>query len=252
MTAYSGNAMIVPVRARDVIVMARRRAGLSQQELGDRLGRPQSTIGRWETGAIDPSFDAVMDAVRVCGLQLTMGLASADDSWVPLIFEQLQRTPAQRLAHVGGGDRVAVLDELASAGARAIVVGETAGALHGWPLLLPPGPVDVVAHPDEVLDELASDARLRVLEEPPGTFGYRDLTRSAQSLSVDDGPVQVAALVDLLRVALTDRDPHAQTWALALDATLRETARHAADAIAAPQRTPEQARQEADAWLARR
>jgi transcriptional regulator with XRE-family HTH domain len=243
--------MMIGVRARDVIVVARRRAGLSQQELGDRLGRPQSTIGRWETGAIDPGFDAVVDAVRACGQQLTMGLASADDSWVPLIFEQLQRTPAQRLAHVGGGDRVAVLDELASASARAIIVGETAGALHGWPLLLPPGPVDVVAHPDDRA-AVASDQRLRVLEEPPGTFGYRDLARSAQPLDLDDGPVQVAALVDLLRIALTDHDPHAQTWALALDATLREMARHAAGAIAAPQRTPEQAREEADAWLASR
>jgi len=246
---YSGNAMMAPVRARDVIVVARRRAGLSQQELGDRLGRPQSTIGRWETGAIEPGFDAVLEAVRACGQQLTMGLASADDSWVPLIFDQLQRTPPQRLAHVGGGDRVAVLDELARAGARAIVVGETAGALHGWPLLLPPGPVDVVAHPDD-RDALANDARVRVLDEPPGTFGYRDLARSAQQLN--GGPVQVAALVDLLRIALADNDPHAQTWALALDATLRETARHAAGAIAAPQRTPEQSRQEADAWLASR
>jgi transcriptional regulator with XRE-family HTH domain len=235
-----------------VIVVARRRAGLSQQELGDRLGRPQSTIGRWETGAIDLGFDAVLEAVRACGEQLTIGLASADDSWVPLIFEQLQRTPTQRLAHVGGGDRVSVLDELADAGVRAIIVGETAGALHGWPLLLPPGPVDVVAHPDD-RDALAGDARLRVLEEPPGTFGYRDLARSAQTLALDEGgPVQVAALVDLLRIALADRDPHAQTWALALDATLGETTRHAADAIAAPKRTPEQARHEADAWLASR
>jgi hypothetical protein len=64
--------------------------------------------------------------------------------------------------------------------------------------------------------------------------------------------VQVGALVDLLRIALSVRDPDAQTWALALDATLRETARHAAGAIAAPQRTPEQARQEADAWLSSR
>jgi transcriptional regulator with XRE-family HTH domain len=231
--------------------MARRRAGLSQQALGERLGRPQSTIGRWETGAIDPGFDAVLEAVRACGQQLTMGLASADDSWMPLIFEQLQRTPAQRLAHVDGGDRVAVLDELASAGGRAIIVGETAGALHGWPLLLPPGPVDVVAHPDD-RNALPGDARLRVLDEPRGTFGYRDLARSARTLGVDGGPVHVAALVDLLRIALADRDPHAQTWALALDATLRETARHAAGAIAAPKRTPEQARQEVEAWLANR
>ena len=123
--------------------------------------------------------------------------------------------------------------------------------MHGWPLLLPPGPVDVVAHPDD-RDALASDPRLRVIEEPPGTFGYRDLARSAQPLDVDAGPVQVASLVDLLRIALADRDPHAQTWALALDATLQETARHAADTTTAPTRTPEQARQEADAWLASR
>jgi hypothetical protein len=180
-----------------------------------------------------------------------MGLASADDSWMPLIFEQLQRTPTQRLAHVGAGDRIPVLNELSDVGARAIIVGETAGALHGWPLLLPPGPVHVVAHSDD-RDALSGDPRVRVLEEPPGTFGYRDLARSAQTLALDAGPVHVAALVDLLRIALADRDPHAQTWALALDATLREIARHAAGAITTPQRTPEQARQEVEAWLASR
>jgi transcriptional regulator with XRE-family HTH domain len=40
--------------AKDLIVIARKRAGISQRELAERLGRPQATIARWEAGAREP------------------------------------------------------------------------------------------------------------------------------------------------------------------------------------------------------
>ena len=243
------------MRARDVIVIARRRAGLSQQDLGDRLGKPQSTIARWETGATEPKFDDVVGAVRACGLDLATGMAPADDSWVPLIYEQLHRTPADRVRHLGRDqlERMSALRDLAARSLRAIVVGETAGALHGGPLLLDPAAsVEVVVHPED-RGPAQHDSRLRVVERPAGTFGYGDLARSAQAVDIDGQSVQVAALVDLVRIALADTEPHSGTWALALDATLQETARQAdAGGGHAPERTSEQARHEVEAWLTRR
>lgn len=38
---------------------ARRRAGLSQRELGDRAGVPQSSVGRIEAGLVSPSLEMI-------------------------------------------------------------------------------------------------------------------------------------------------------------------------------------------------
>jgi transcriptional regulator with XRE-family HTH domain len=64
------------MRARDVILIARRRAGLTQQQLARRLGVPQVTVARWESGTTEPKFDAVQKAVGACGLDLTLGFAT--------------------------------------------------------------------------------------------------------------------------------------------------------------------------------
>jgi transcriptional regulator with XRE-family HTH domain len=98
----------------DLIREARLRAGLSQVELGRRLGKPQSTIARWETGAATPSLEAVRIAVRACGLELTFGIANYDDSYLSHIDRYLNLAPAERLssavqrARVFGGIRDAV------------------------------------------------------------------------------------------------------------------------------------------------
>jgi transcriptional regulator with XRE-family HTH domain len=84
------------MRARDIIVIARRRAGLTQQELGGRLGTSQVTVARWESGATEPKFQTVQEVVAACELDLTLGLATADEgSWTALIHEQLAREPAE-------------------------------------------------------------------------------------------------------------------------------------------------------------
>lgn len=49
---------------------ARRRAGLTQRELAERAGVPQSTIGRIEIGAIDPRASTLTRLLRKCGLEL--------------------------------------------------------------------------------------------------------------------------------------------------------------------------------------
>ncbi|MDQ6745192.1 MAG: helix-turn-helix domain-containing protein [Actinomycetota bacterium] len=50
--------------ARDVLVAARRTAGLTQAQLGERLGRSRSTVARWELGEMEPSYAAGLLPLR--------------------------------------------------------------------------------------------------------------------------------------------------------------------------------------------
>jgi transcriptional regulator with XRE-family HTH domain len=87
------------VRGGSIISEARRRAGLTQADLGARLGTTQSAIARWETGKAEPSFTAVIRAVRACGLELDVRLLPGDDSDAGLIEQLLALSPRQRVDH---------------------------------------------------------------------------------------------------------------------------------------------------------
>jgi hypothetical protein len=79
-----------------LLVEARRRAGLTQAELGRRAGHPGSAIGRWERGDVEPAFDTVAGVLRALGWELV--LEPCDDAGdLALIRRSLARTPAQRL-----------------------------------------------------------------------------------------------------------------------------------------------------------
>jgi transcriptional regulator with XRE-family HTH domain len=249
------------VRARDIIVIARRRAGLTQQELGGCLGTSQVTVARWESGATEPKFETVQEVVAACELDLTLGLATADEgSWTSLIHEQLGREPAERVTRLSRDrfDRIAALEIVGAVGLRAVVVGEVAGALHGWPLILSDeGTLDLVVHPEDralaaetVLAAAAAPDRVRLLDAPAGTYGFADLARAAIEVTVGADAVEVAGLVDLIRIALTDPAPYSQRFALALDATLQLTARGLNSMENEPASLPER-RARADEWLAR-
>jgi transcriptional regulator with XRE-family HTH domain len=81
----------------DLLREARLRAGITQEELGRRAGRPQSQIARWESGRVDPSLETLRMLIRACGLELTYGLATYDDSYVPYIERLLELTPQERI-----------------------------------------------------------------------------------------------------------------------------------------------------------
>jgi transcriptional regulator with XRE-family HTH domain len=238
--------------AKDLIAIARKRAGISQRELAERLGRPQATIARWEAGAREPSYAAVQQALRACGLQQLIDLATYDESDVPLAHRQLALTPLERLSSVARGDHAALeraLRAIADGPARAIVVGGIAGALQGSPLVVRDELVNVVAHPDDGALARAALAheRVRLLDRPPGTRGYRDLARGADQLALDDEhTVTVAGIQDLLRIALSDRDAVSQ--AIGLIATLRAQRTHTGER---PQLTDDQSRDAVERWLER-
>jgi transcriptional regulator with XRE-family HTH domain len=241
------------MEAKDLIAIARKRSGISQRELAERVGRPQATIARWEAGAREPSYAAVQQALRACGLQQLIDIATYDESDVPLAHRQLSLTPLERLSSVTRGDHAALeraLRAIADGPARAIVVGAIAGGLQGSPLVLHDELVDLVAHPDDLAlarAALASE-RVRLLDQPPGTRGYRDLARGAEQLALDqEHTVAVAAVQDLLRISLSHPDGSSQ--AIGLSATLRAQLTHTAER---PQLTDKQSRDAVERWLERK
>jgi transcriptional regulator with XRE-family HTH domain len=246
------------MRSSDLLIAGRRRAGLSQEQLAQRLGRPQSTIARWETGHQHPPLESVLDALHACDLELTVGLPRYDDSYHSQIARQLRLEPGERLSRMApawateGFDPIGMLSELAGQ-ARFVVIGNVAGALHGWPILLGGRTLHIVpaetamprveqtarrlgAEPAELGDDaprrwvLPSGAELHATLVPPGTRGYRDLARDAQSMQIAPGvSVSVASLIDLIRIAESSPDPDARMFVSALWATLEMRQRKAQD-----------------------
>lgn len=95
-----------------LVAEARQREGLSQAELARRLATSQSLVARWESGAVAPSFAAVVRAVRACGLELDVSLSPYDADHDVLISDQLGLTPEQRLD--GMLDHLSVIERLQS------------------------------------------------------------------------------------------------------------------------------------------
>jgi len=101
----------------DLVREARRRAGLTQRELAERVGTTQSSIARVESGRTAPSFESVLHLVRACGLDLDVMLVERDhdDIWQADGLQDLTASQRldrhQRLSHQ--------LHELRRAGARA-------------------------------------------------------------------------------------------------------------------------------------
>jgi transcriptional regulator with XRE-family HTH domain len=229
----------------DLILMARRRAGLTQRELAERVACRQATVARWERGDRQASYEDVQGVAEACGLQVEAHLALEDRSWWPQIAVQLGCEPIERVRRLTppeAFDVVPVLEALADTAVPAIVLGEVAGALHGWPLVLGTGTVEVCARAEDALSvaldglgagkrkggayELPGGGRLLVTALPPGTTGFGDLARDAGMVEIGGGGVRVlggvrvADLRDLLRITDASPDPDSRRQALAYRAVL--------------------------------
>ena len=101
------------VRSHRLLREARRRAGLSQAELGERAGKAASAISRWERAGTEPSLETLRGLIRAAGFDLVIGLAPADDHDLALIRRSLARTPEERLAEMVGAVRA--LESMAAA-----------------------------------------------------------------------------------------------------------------------------------------
>jgi transcriptional regulator with XRE-family HTH domain len=214
----------------DVVRIARRRAGLTQDQLARRSGYSRETIARWESGAREPTLRSLRGLVRACDLDLVVSLARGDDSLAPLVRDQLSLPPSERLGALQPADEaahtVAALRWISEVRTPVLVVGGVAAALQGSPQRPGNGWVEIVA--DDVpmlIDELNHSARACESDERfaqtdrrwpwtlpggatvvvasalPGSDDYRDLRKSAIDLEVAGAKVRVAHPRDLLRLA---------------------------------------------------
>lgn len=78
---------------------ARLLAGLSQGELGARVGKDRAQIARWERGAVEPSFETLRQLVRACGFELdvAIGAAEVDETGEKALRRKLRLSPQERL-----------------------------------------------------------------------------------------------------------------------------------------------------------
>lgn len=102
-----------------IIRSARTAAGLTQQQLAERMGTTQSAVARLERGTTDPRFSTVEQAVRATGrrVQVTTPAAPATDVDETLLASNLRLSAADRVRRFRSAYRRA--QQLAVAGARA-------------------------------------------------------------------------------------------------------------------------------------
>lgn len=86
--------------AGELLRAARRRHGLTQQQLADRARTSQAAISRIERGLVSPSVDTVATLLDLLGEELVLDAAPIDYGHdVTLLQKNLRRTVAERLDH---------------------------------------------------------------------------------------------------------------------------------------------------------
>jgi transcriptional regulator with XRE-family HTH domain len=84
------------MNAGNILRYARRKANLSQRELGHRAGVTQATISRIEEALISPRFDTMERLLDVCGFQLQAIPRRGEGVDRGAIRELLGSTPTER------------------------------------------------------------------------------------------------------------------------------------------------------------
>jgi transcriptional regulator with XRE-family HTH domain len=220
------------VTSRDVVRIARQRAGLTQQQLAKRSGHPRETIARWETGAREPSLSALKALVAASGLDLVLHLAEHDASLDQQVSALVGLSPSKRLDNQLPAPALRELsrafDWIAAAETPLIVIGSIGATLQGAPQRPDASMVEVVsADPHATEREMRAsglapidnddrwadrDRRegwmlprggvIALALDLPGSAGYPDLRREAERLRLDDGKeITVAHPRDLFRLA---------------------------------------------------
>jgi transcriptional regulator with XRE-family HTH domain len=90
------------VTSGELIRAARLRAGLSQEDLADRLGMPRSSIARWEVDKVEPGLSTLRRVLQACEFDLSLSLIpfQRDPERDARVREAQQRTPQERLGNL--------------------------------------------------------------------------------------------------------------------------------------------------------
>lgn len=85
--------------AAQIIREARLKAGLTQTELAERLGRERAQVARWEIGGQEPSFANLCAVVEACGfvLQVEIGERKAMPALDAELATSAPLAPQQRV-----------------------------------------------------------------------------------------------------------------------------------------------------------
>jgi transcriptional regulator with XRE-family HTH domain len=93
------------VKSAALLREARLRAGLTQDALAERTGNTRPQIARWETGAVAPSLDTLVDLIQACGFDLPLELTQLqpieDDHLTALQQLSTERRLDQMLGRLG-------------------------------------------------------------------------------------------------------------------------------------------------------
>lgn len=234
------------IAAADVILLARRSAGVSQLELARRIGRSTSTVARWEAGRMEPAYAAVAACVAACGFSARVELFNPDSSYQSHVSDMRALAPLQRVRHLAGDQAAERLLALAAARFEGVLIGDIAAALAGWPLRIPAdAPLELCA--DHRFD--ADVLEVLVDERPAGTRGLKDLRAHAELVALDEHrSVLAASPIDLLRI---ERARGHLVQVEGLLAVLEHRRRWPDGPPAPRQWTDHDAREAADAWFNR-
>jgi transcriptional regulator with XRE-family HTH domain len=83
-----------------LIEQARRRAGMTQAQLAEKVGTTQSAVARWERGASRPTAERLQALVEACGLELQLSLAPRDGDELATLRRNLALTADERVQRV--------------------------------------------------------------------------------------------------------------------------------------------------------
>lgn len=207
---------------------ARKRAGMTQQQLADAAGVPQPSIARIERGTVMPRAGMLIDLLAATGHRLAVEPIepAAEESAIGkrLGMTVPRRTRASMRASAGP---IRILRRLRRFNVPFVLIGELAETAHGSPLPVG-GPVEVCHATTEVAEERlalaredlgrqADPSRLRLVTQTDAGDAYDVLLRNAINLPVDAGLlVRVAALDDLIRARRARHSPEDQQAAAVL------------------------------------
>ncbi|MEW6059044.1 MAG: helix-turn-helix transcriptional regulator [Actinomycetota bacterium] len=85
------------VNGGQLVLEARRRAGLTQRQLAGRSGLSQAAVARIESGETSTSFVRIVELVRACGFDLDVHVVPLDEDVFTLAEQNERLSPDQRL-----------------------------------------------------------------------------------------------------------------------------------------------------------